>query len=550
MQDRPEPGGGARREVLPRISGYLIEGVLGRGGSSVVYRARQRSVDRLVALKVLHPEATRRQSTVKRLRREARLMAMLDHPNIVSAFDVGESPDGWWMAMELIEGQPLSERLRRGGPMGEAEAIALFLPLADALQHAHEAGVIHRDVKPANVILTAAGEPRLVDLGLARSEDEPQLTRLGATMGTPHYVSPEQARNPADVDSRSDVYSLAATMHDALCGAPPFPGESPAEVLASVLHDPLSDPREAHAGVSRGMSLVLRKALSKDPARRHASARELGMDLKLLMKGKRPRVHVAKLEPLEGQGRSKAPLWVAAIALVVTAGAFALRDPGGVTTAEPALVVKTELQLLEEGWQSGALGLREAITQHASVAVGAREVATHERLRAELESKLEGVISTLRVEADALRRTLLLEGRFEEARAATGAGFDLAVSRETGYATAELPEGRGASILRWRERAQAEVDGALATSYREAGAELRRWAERSLWPTVREQTRSRDFVAAQSALASDLSSYLERAGVRAAGLEVDRLRETVGWRAAEEPRQRLSYELDRSWRER
>ena len=549
MQDAPEPEEGAPREALPRIPGYLIEGVLGRGGSSVVYRARQRSVDRAVALKVLHLDATRRTSTVKRLRREARLMAMLDHPAIVSAFDVGESPDGWWMAMELIEGQPLSEHLRRGGPMGEAEAVELFSQLAAALQHAHEAGVIHRDVKPANVILTASGEPRLVDLGLARSEDEPQLTRLGATMGTPHYVSPEQARNPADVDPRSDVYSLAATMHHALCGEPPFPGESPAEVLASVLHDPLSDPRETHPGVSKGMSLVLRKALSKDPMRRHASARELAMDLKLLMRGKRPRVQTARLEPLEGSERRRTPYAFAALALALIGAAYTLGGSEAEITVEPVSAVKTALESLEEEWRGGELSLREGMSQHASVAVGAREVVAHERLGVELRGKLDGALSTLRMEADAARAKHLLGGRYEEARESAGADFDSAVQGATGFQVAALPDVLAESISRWRARAEAEVEEALSKAYREAGAELRRWAERTLWPKVRERTRMRDFVAAQAALAQELSSYLERASVRSSGLEIELLEETVGWRAAEETRQRLSYELDKSWRE-
>jgi len=549
MRGQAEPGGGERREELPRISGYLIEGVLGRGGSGVVYRARQRSVDRVVALKVLHLDATKRASTVKRLRREARLMAMLDHPNIVSAFDVGESADGWWLAMELVEGRSLSERLRRGGPLSEEEAIGLFLPLSEALQHAHEAGVIHRDVKPANIILTAAGEPRLVDLGLARSEDEPQLTRLGATMGTPHYVSPEQARNPADVDARSDVYSLAATLHHALCGAPPFPGESPAEVLASVLHDPLSDPRTRHSGVSWGMSLVLRKALSKDPARRHASARELGLDLKLLMKGRRPRVQARQLEPVEGEGRRRSPYVLAVVSLAALGAFFALRGDEEVAPLPPVEIAKTELELLEERWRSGELQIAQAMALHVSVVSGADERARYERFGVELDRQLELVLSELRTEAEASRAALIEERRFDEARGVLEEGFDAALKSAAGFTATALPLARRSANTRWRERGLSEVEDAIASVYRESGAELRRWCERALWPVVKERTRAREFELASAALQADLSSYLESAGVRRDGLELDRLRESAGWSSAEETRQRLSYELDRAWRE-
>lgn len=549
MRGQPEPAGDERREELPRISGYLIDGVLGRGGSGVVYRARQSSVDRVVALKVLHPEATKRASTVKRLRREARLMAMLDHPNIVSAFDFGESADGWWLAMELVDGQSLSDRLRRGGPLSEEEAIGLFIPLSEALQHAHAAGVIHRDVKPANIILTPLGEPRLVDLGLARSEDEPQLTRLGATMGTPHYVSPEQARNPADVDARSDVYSLAATLHHVLCGAPPFPGGSQAEVLASVLHDPISDPRTLHPGVSRGMSLVLRKALSKDPARRHASARELGLDLKLLLKGRRPRVQASQLEPVEGNERSHAPYVLGLISLAALGAFFALRGGEEVAPLPPVEVVRTELQLLEESWRSGEVQIAEAMALHVSVVLNAGEHVEHERFGVELDRQLELVLSELRTKTDASRSALIQERRFDEARAALEEGFDGALKSAAGFTTTALPLTRRAATTRWRERGMSEIEEALLASYRESGAELRRWCDRALWPGVRERTRAREFESASAALEADLSSYLESAGVRQDGLELARLRESRGWVSAEETRQRLSYELDRVWRE-
>ena len=549
MHELPKPGGEERSDEPPRVAGYRVEGVLGRGASGVVYRARQLSVDRPIALKVLHPSATASERTVKRLRREARLMAMLDHPNIVTAVDFGKSSNRWWLAMELVEGQALSERLRRGGPLTEQELIELFVPLCNALQHAHEAGVIHRDVKPANILLTLTGAPKLVDLGLARADDEPQLTRVGATLGTPHYVSPEQARNPTSVDARSDVYSLAATMHHAVCGVPPFTGDSPAEVLANVLQGTLRSPHELGAGVSRGMALVLRKALSRDPSRRHASARELAADLKLIGAGRRPRVQRRRLEPVEGwEGlRSRVAAGVALLAIGVSFIAFR-----GMADVEPELApieTQTRLGSLEDRWGSDELSLSEAYLLHSSIDPSPEERVRYERFSLKLDRDLESLLFRLCSEADSARRSSLSGERFDEARYAVGEGFSSTLVSSSGFEFEGLPESRLVMVSRWRERSLLEIEDAINAFHRDSLNALELWAEHELWPEARTLALEGKYDQAAALLAPDLLDQLEDAGVRTDSLDLERFAASKRLSVAEETLQGRRYELVRAWDE-
>jgi serine/threonine protein kinase len=215
--------------------------------------------------------------------------------------------------MELVEGESLAERLRATGPMSEREVLRLFPPLAEALQHAAESGVVHRDIKPANILLDEGGRARLVDLGLAFAESDPMLTSTGGTLGTPHYMSPEQARDPGAADTRSDIWSLGATLYHALCGRPPFAGESVAEILSGVLYHPIVDPRQLAPRISKGMTLVLRKCLARDPARRYSTPGELLADLERLRERRAPRVNARFLDPLAPRW----PSWVPRSAALV-----------------------------------------------------------------------------------------------------------------------------------------------------------------------------------------------------------------------------------------
>ncbi len=321
---------------LPSIPGYRLEGVLGTGATGTVYSAIQEAVDRPVAIKFLHPELCTNPRTIARLQREARVTARLGHPGIVTAIDMGETAGRWWYAMELVEGISLGERVAERGPLGEREAIRLFVPLVDALRHCHEMGVVHRDVKPANILVDESGRARLADLGLAWAEVDPRVTGEDGALGTPHYMSPEHAKDAASVDQRSDLWSLGATLFHALTGRPPFVGRSAAEVLAGVLHQRIPDPRSLAPHLSRGMALVLRKCLTREPGKRYPDALALLKDLERLRERRAPRVRAADLDPVaSGQGRP----WLAglkAAALIAVGAGAVLAWRGWGTPASPA----------------------------------------------------------------------------------------------------------------------------------------------------------------------------------------------------------------------
>jgi serine/threonine-protein kinase len=368
MNFEPQP---RPREPLPEIPGYKIEGVIGRGSTGVVYRARQLAVDRAVALKVLHPELAGKGNAIRRLQREARTTARLTHPTIVSAIDMGETRGRWWYAMELVEGESLAERLRTKGRLSERETLKLLIPLVEALQHAHEHGVVHRDVKPANVLVDVEGRPHLVDLGLALVEDDPAITRHGGTLGTPHYLSPEQARNPAAVDIRSDIWSLGATFYHAVCGRPPFEGTSVAEILSGVLYARVRDPSELSPDLSRGFALVLRKCLSRAPERRYQTPKELLEDLELLRERREVKIRASTLDPVAGDGGRRRRILFAAFAVVAlaAAGLAAWWRPAALprepTASAPSAAVEPwrELESIAAKGRQGVNSLAGAVTE-------------------------------------------------------------------------------------------------------------------------------------------------------------------------------------------
>jgi hypothetical protein len=344
---------------LPRIPGYRIEGILGRGASGVVYSAIQETIERAVALKILRSDLVRSVRAVERFRREARTAARLAHPAIIAPIDLGQLPDGrWWYAMELVEGISLGERIEEQGALSERDALRMFIPLADALQHLREVGVVHRDVKPANVLIDPRGRALLADLGLAFARDEPSLTGSGGVLGTPHYVSPEQARDSSKVDSRSDIWSLGATLYQAVTGRPPFTGTSVAEVFSAVLQDPLVDPRKFAPDLSASFVVVLRACLTRDLAHRYQEPHALRDDLQRLLERRAPEVPREGLEPLE----RSAPLYRRALwsaALIGTVGGLAWWQFGPSGQPEEAAVRAGDpllpLVMLENSYNEGRI---------------------------------------------------------------------------------------------------------------------------------------------------------------------------------------------------
>ncbi len=222
--------------MIQQIGKYEIIEELGQGGFATVYRARDPTLGRDVALKVLDPFLMRDPVLVERFRREARAAARLRHPNIVTLYEIGQEEGALFIAMELLPGPSLKEIIAEEAPLPVDRAVALLRPLAEALDYAHAQGTIHRDIKPSNVILDDWGRPRLTDFGLVKAAEESQsvaltmtLSQSGMTLGTPTYMSPEQAdpKRAAPVDSRADLYSLAVVAYEMLTGQVPFRGETP-----------------------------------------------------------------------------------------------------------------------------------------------------------------------------------------------------------------------------------------------------------------------------------------------------------------------------------
>ncbi len=398
------------RERLPEIPGYRLEAVIGRGSTGVVYRARQIAVDRAVALKVLHEELTGKGNAIRRLQREARTTARLAHPSIVSAIDMGETRGQWWYAMELVDGESLSQRLRTKGKLAEREALRLFIPLCEALQHAHEHGVVHRDIKPANILVDLEGRPHLVDLGLALAEDDPAITRHGGTLGTPHYISPEQARDPGSADIRSDIWSLGATFYHALCGRPPFEGSSVAEILSGVLYARIVDPQELAPNLSRGSALVLRKCLSRAPDRRYQAPREMLEDLELLRERRDVKIRASTLDPVATQGSPWVRVWIAVGAAVLFGSAAAIawwpRDKSSEPrTTNPTL--STTWPELERAAEKGARS-KEALAG-ALTELEQLKPAVPERFAARYEQVSGELLSAYHVAIDAFAHTWTAE---------------------------------------------------------------------------------------------------------------------------------------------
>ncbi len=312
-----EPSGrGPVRPSWPRRFGdYELLEEISRGGMGVVYKARQLSLNRVVALKMMLSRELADQKELARFQREAEAAARLDHPGIVPVFDVGQVDGLPYFSMGYVEGETLADRLRRG-PVRPREAAVLLCRTCDAVQYAHEHGVIHRDLKPSNILLArrtsnaadsqasapsnqpsgGAGtsdvslldvQPRVADFGLAKQlTSGRQLTGTGEVLGTPAYMSPEQASGQTDrVGPASDVYSLGAILYHMLTGRPPFLGETPLEVLQKVVDCQPIPPRSLNRSVPRQLEAICLKCLHKDPSQRYGSARELQQDLQRFLDG-------------------------------------------------------------------------------------------------------------------------------------------------------------------------------------------------------------------------------------------------------------------------
>jgi eukaryotic-like serine/threonine-protein kinase len=264
---------------------YELEELVGTGGMSSVYRAHDRLLERHVALKVLHEQFTADGDYVERFRREARAVAQLSHPNIVTVIDRGEQDSRQYIVFEYVDGENLKALLEREGPLPEREAIELALQIARALGFAHEQGLVHRDVKPQNVLLDDGGVAKVTDFGIARSlEVSGNLTQTGTVMGTSDYIAPEQARG-SRVDTQSDVYSLGAVLYELLTGEVPFRGDNFVAVAMQHINEPPPSARERRPELSPCVDAAIRRAMAKEPRDRFGSMDELCRELSACLAG-------------------------------------------------------------------------------------------------------------------------------------------------------------------------------------------------------------------------------------------------------------------------
>src|SRR5581483_4962389 len=277
----PLPVSGDTPSVAGRRLGHfeLIEAV-GAGGMAAVLKARDLELGRVVALKILPPEAAHDPESVTRFKQEARAAARLDHENIARVYFCGEDQGLHFIAFEFVEGDNLRALLDRRGPLPPAEAVHYMLQVATGLAHAAARGVVHRDIKPSNIIVTPAGRAKIVDMGLARHRDGPAdgVTQSGVTLGTFDYISPEQALEPRQADARSDIYSLGCTFYHVLTGQPPVPDGTAAKKLHHHQHVPPTDPRALNPAVPDELALVLGRMMAKDAGLRYQRPEELVHD--------------------------------------------------------------------------------------------------------------------------------------------------------------------------------------------------------------------------------------------------------------------------------
>jgi hypothetical protein len=347
--DRPSPG--EYRDRFPGLSASLADGLrhidvemdaeggapalalddfevleeLGRGGMGVVFKARQRSLGRLVALKVLAVHDAGGRHELARFRAEGHLAAQLVHPNIVTVHEVGASGGRPYLCLEYVAGGTLADRLATAS-LPPSEAAALLETVARAVHHAHLQGVVHRDLKPSNVLLTADGMPKVADFGLAKQVDrESGHTKTGAVLGTPCYMAPEQAAGDIRaVGPAADVHALGAILYEALTGRPPFKGTTVLETLAQVQNEEPIPPRRLRPGLPRDLETICLKCLEKAPPARHASALDLADDLRRFQVGEPIRARRVELGVRLIKWARRRPTVAALMALCIAAGLMLL----------------------------------------------------------------------------------------------------------------------------------------------------------------------------------------------------------------------------------
>lgn len=327
----PSPQYGAGKE----IGGFVIEQWLGNGAMGEVHLARQAAMDRLVALKIMTNEKMSEDDDKQRFVREIQTLAKLNHPNIVSAISAGEFEDGSYLAMTYITGCTAEDKVNMEGPMSEKDALTCCISVAEALKHAWQNNkVLHRDLKPSNFMIDENNNTLLMDMGIAKSMDnDNDITMAGIVMGTPYYMSPEQARAEKNLDQRSDIYSLGASLYHMVTGIPPYHGGSAMQVMGQKLKDDPIPPHEHNSDLSSKICRVISKFMAIDIDRRPSSWEEV---IEILKDAKAPKKAAKKIHvhshadsshsrPRPKKQKSSAlPLIFASIIIAAGAIAFAI----------------------------------------------------------------------------------------------------------------------------------------------------------------------------------------------------------------------------------
>lgn len=273
-----------------QIPGYKILGKLGAGAMATVFKANQLSLDRMVAIKVLPRKFMQNPQFVERFYAEGRAAAQLNHPNIVQAFDVGQAGDYHYFVMEFVEGRTVYDDIIKKKRYAEMDAIDITIQVAEALQHAHAKGLVHRDVKPKNVMINEQGIAKLADMGLARamSDKDAAEAEQGKAFGTPYYIAPEQIRGELTIGPPADIYSLGCTLYHMVTGAVPFDGKNPSAVMHKHLKSEAVPPDHVNPKLSSGISEVIEMMMAKSPKARYQNCGDLLLDLRACRKGQKP----------------------------------------------------------------------------------------------------------------------------------------------------------------------------------------------------------------------------------------------------------------------
>jgi serine/threonine-protein kinase len=424
------PGGDAQpagRPVAdadtPTIPGYEIIETIGSGAMGTVYKAHQVSMDRAVALKVVSPELSEDDDFMKRFLREARVSGRLNHPNVVGVIDAGLEGGTYFLTMEYVEGRSVKDMVEADGALAEKRAVDICLQVARALEHASAHKLIHRDVKPENILVTPEGVAKLCDLGLSKTPADAGITHSGMIVGTPFYIAPEQARGAMDLDSRADVYSLGCSLYHMVIGRVPFDGGTAAIVIKQHLDAPFPDPRKIVPGLSAGLASILQHMVEKDRDDRYPSPTELREDLQALAEGRyrgRAEVFREKVKP----GRKAAVRRKSSVQLKrVRGGRGARRSAGGglvVLLAGLPVAAAAVIFLLSSGRRPQGTGNHRGLDGAAGPQVGSTPrsegrgperpdwvddaVPTTPQAEAPAASSAEDFVSRARARADELVR--------------------------------------------------------------------------------------------------------------------------------------------------